>query len=427
MVSTLELALRRRGEHPQHRLQRGGHRSPSRYSPTRSREIDRPRPRDRGSSGTGSADGIPSSASSTTHSSSPIPTSSTSSSTSGSSSCDALAGLIDTPARTPGPWSMTFHRTRDIEIEGELVSLSSIRHGHSRAVDRLIVHQESDARMLADIGLTDNVSVVPIGTAPSRPRSRIARRAKVIGLGSTAGDRHLRLSPSAQGNSRAGPRGRLVARPRSPTSACSPLCATTGRSARDVYEEHRPRRDRERGLERNVLLDHRLPPEETSRSILRGVDAVVLAYRETEESSSAAIRFVLPLERPVIVTDKPIFADCRDSVLAVDPADPTAMRGCTPARPVRRPARLGPRRCDRARPPGKLRWSRIASEHRQIYAAARRSLRTPGGRGRPRSRIASLGCPMDWAAWGNKAQEILMHVCARRRLPHALRSGGHLQ
>ena len=76
---------------------------------------------------------------------------------------------------------MTLHRTKDIEIEGGLVSLRSIRPTLGR-VDRLIVHQEADARILADMGLTDNVSVIPVGSAPP-PDISPAEVRKALGLG----------------------------------------------------------------------------------------------------------------------------------------------------------------------------------------------------------------------------------------------------
>ena len=77
---------------------------------------------------------------------------------------DRLAGLIQSQLQQRGV-VITLHRTLDIEVEGELVSLRSIRSTLER-VDRLIVHQQTDTKILADMGLSANVSVVPMGTAP---------------------------------------------------------------------------------------------------------------------------------------------------------------------------------------------------------------------------------------------------------------------
>ena len=94
---------------------------------------------------------------------------------------DRLSGLINRQLERRAV-VMTLHRTRDIDIEGELVSLSSIRSTLEH-VDRLIVHQASDAQVLAEMGLSANVSVVPMGTAPPPKVSHTEAR-KMLGLGS---------------------------------------------------------------------------------------------------------------------------------------------------------------------------------------------------------------------------------------------------
>jgi hypothetical protein len=110
------------------------------------------------------------------------------------------------------------------------------------------------------------------------------------------------------------------------------------------------------------------------RTILRGVDAIVLPYHQTEESSSAAMRFVLPLERPLIVTDLPIFADCRESVLTVAPGDPVfienALRRVLIDDVVRE--ELAAKARDGAK---RFRWSRVVADHREIYGIALRAYR----------------------------------------------------
>ena len=57
------------------------------------------------------------------------------------------------------------HRNRAVESEGELLRLGSIKSSLER-LNRLIVHQDRDARELAELGLTANVSVVTLGAPP---------------------------------------------------------------------------------------------------------------------------------------------------------------------------------------------------------------------------------------------------------------------
>ena len=267
---------------------------------------------------------------------------------------------------------MTLHRTRDIDIEGELVSLRSIASTLQK-VDRLIVHQASDARILDDMGLSANVSVVPMGTARP-PEVSHAEARKMLGLGSRPVIGTFGFLLPHKGTLDL---VRVVdsLRDEFPDICLLALCAHYPDVTSDSYEEQLRAEIGERALSDNVMLISDYLPDEASRMILRGVDAVVLPYRNTGESSSAALRFVLPVERPVIVTDQPIFDDCRESVLTVDPDDPVAMADAVRRvlvdadlqRDLATKAAQGARR---------FRWSRIVNDHREIYAAARASYRS---------------------------------------------------
>jgi hypothetical protein len=109
----------------------------------------------------------------------------------------------------------------------------------------------------------------------------------------------------------------------------------------------------------------------------------VLPYRETGESSSAALRFVLPLGRAVVVTDEPIFADARDSLLVIEGTDQLGIEDA-----VRRVLHDQDLQDDLARRSAALahrfRWPRVIADHREIYLAAKRA-------GAERRREAQLG------------------------------------
>jgi hypothetical protein len=74
-------------------------------------------------------------------------------------------------------------------------------------------------------------------------------------------------------------------------------------------------------LHRNVTLVTDFLPDAEAQAVLSATDVVVLPYKETKESSSAALRFLLPLGRPIVASDIPIFADARDALIPV--ADPS--------------------------------------------------------------------------------------------------------
>lgn len=112
--------------------------------------------------------------------------------------------------------------------------------------------------------------------------------------------------------------------------------------------------------------------DEVARATLTAADAIVLPYLHTEESSSAALRFVLPLGRPIIASDLPIFADAMEALLTVPSGDVVALQDGV-RRVLADPelqSDLIARAISAAR---RFRWSNAAAEHRQIYHAARRS------------------------------------------------------
>ena len=264
---------------------------------------------------------------------------------------------------------MTLHRTRDTESEGELVSLGSIKSDLER-LDRLIVHQDRDARALAEFGLTTNVSVVPRGAPqPSKITHDEARKAIALGqrpVVATYGS----LLPNY---------GTIqlvqvidALRPEFPDICLLAVCPGHPDCGSRPYEDEVRGEIHARGLADSVMLITDYLPPEVSQTILRVADMIVLPYRNAEESASVALRFVLSVERPIVVTDEPIFADCRDFVLAVDPSNQVwvedALRRVITDVELQRD--LAARASAGAR---RFRWSRIAADHREIYAAARRA------------------------------------------------------
>jgi glycosyltransferase involved in cell wall biosynthesis len=77
----------------------------------------------------------------------------------------------------------------------------------------------------------------------------------------------------------------------------------------DELIEKMKRQAQELGLEDHVELHHLFLPDEDSLALLTDSDLVVFPYQNTEESSSAAVRYGLAVQRPVAVTPLPIFSD----------------------------------------------------------------------------------------------------------------------
>jgi glycosyltransferase involved in cell wall biosynthesis len=266
---------------------------------------------------------------------------------------------------------LTLHRTKDLVTEDLHLSLEEIQPILSK-VDRLIVHQETDARYLAGIGLAENVTVIPIGTNPPPGVTPAeARRALALGSRPVLGTFGF-LLPHKGTLELVQAVGAL--RDEFPDIVLLALCARYPNFESNKYEEAVRNEIAARNLENNVVLMTDYLPDETARVILRGTDLIALPYRSTGESTSAALRFVLPLERPVIVTDEPIFADARESLMVVDASKPSGLEDA-----IRRllmdgelQESLAMRAADTAR---RFRWERVVADHREAYVAARRASR----------------------------------------------------
>ena len=289
-----------------------------------------------------------------------------------------LAHLMERELDTRGV-VVTFHRTKDATIDGEVVSLSSIKATLER-VDRLIVHQSDDAQVLADMGLSENVTVVPLGSSgPPAISSTEARIALGLGARPVVGTFGF-LLPHKGTLELVRAVGAL--RDEFPDICLLAPCAHYPDVTSDEYEtEVRAEIDRQ-GLGDSVLLMTDYLPDETVRILLRAADVIALPYGPTEESSSAALRFLLPLERPLVITDRSVFADCREWTFAVDPDDPQGMEDALRRVLVDPDLRdgLAARAGEGAR---RFRWSRIIADHREIYVAARRAGRERRGDNTP--------------------------------------------
>ncbi|MHB8497248.1 MAG: glycosyltransferase family 4 protein [Acidimicrobiales bacterium] len=281
---------------------------------------------------------------------------------------DWLARMIDRQCPQRG-MVITFHRTAEVASDSRRVSLATIAGSLAR-VDRIIVHQDADAELLSSMGISANVSVIPQGT-PEPPPVTSAQVREALGLGTrpvlgTFGFLlpHKGMVPMLQavdGLRREYPDLILLA-----------LCARRPDDL-SAEQEDRVRYEISRlDLARNVVLVTDFLDDEVARATLTAADAIVLPYLHTEESSSAALRFVLPLGRPIIASDLPIFADAMEALLAVPSGDVVALQDGV-RRVLADPelqSDLIARSISAAR---RFRWSNAAAEHRQIYLAARRS------------------------------------------------------
>ncbi len=235
----------------------------------------------------------------------------------GSAQVDALAALRADCRRV----FMTLHSVRGARPDADAVRGLA-------AITRLFVHTEIDRRRLAGLGLRDNVTMLPQGCPRVGTQAAVdVRRALGITGDPVVGTfgflrPHkgvLELIASVARLRRRYPRIVLVAATAVYPSADS---AAYLAQCQDAVRRH--------GLDNRChLVTDFLAPHETA-TLLQACDVIVLPYRKTIDSSSAALRAALASRRPVVATDVPVFSDLADAVHVVKRATPAALaRGIT--------------------------------------------------------------------------------------------------
>lgn len=261
---------------------------------------------------------------------------------------------------------VTLHRTLDYEDQGLLLTLRDISET-LRRMDALIVHQEADVDCLADMGIRQNVHLVPLG-ASATPGVSPAEVRAALGLGDRAVIGTFGFLLPHKGTLELLGAVDLL-RTAYPDILLVALCAAYPAQISRDYEARLREEIRVRRLEAHVVLITDYLPDEVARTLLRGTDVIVLPYQETGESSSAALRFVLPVGRAVVVSDEELFRDAGDAVHVVDARHPEGIRDGIERllRDTRYREELAARAERRSR---QFMWPRVAADHRQIYLAS---------------------------------------------------------
>jgi glycosyltransferase involved in cell wall biosynthesis len=270
---------------------------------------------------------------------------------------------------------VTLHRTSEAVIEGSLVGLHDIA-STLQSVDRIIVHQQSDVDRLAGMGIAENVTLIHMGTPAPPVVDRTAVR-DALGIDDRPVIGAFGFLLPHKGTLE------LVAvvdslRAEMPGVHLLAMCARHPDTISTTYEAEVRSEIERRGLSDHVTLITDFLDDEVVRTMLSAADVIALPYGPTEESASSALRFVLPVGRPIVATDLPIFADARDALALVEPGRidelTTAVR-----RVLTDPAHnedLARRAAACAR---RYRWSLAVAQHREVYTAAIALRRRDGG------------------------------------------------
>lgn len=215
------------------------------------------------------------------------------------------------------PIVLTLHRTEDLETPELTVRLSEFAADLALA-DRIIVHQAEDEQRLRDVGIT-RIDVIPIGAVEMATSltAPIARGA--LGIRSDVGTFLVGTYGFLLPHKGTLELIRAVAmlRAQGHDVALLAVCALHNDPVSAHYERECLDEVHRLGLDDSIRLVTDYLHPDVSRLLLATADVIALPYHETSESSSASLRSVLPIGRPVIATDIAIFADARQSIVLV--------------------------------------------------------------------------------------------------------------
>lgn len=212
---------------------------------------------------------------------------------------------------------ITFHAVHSLPPRDE--QFRNIAHSFLVA-DRILVHTDSDRNYLVSLGLDRNVRTLPHGhiVFDMRPKNGIRSS---LGMNSDPIIATFGFLLEHKGILEI---IRAIGKLKStyPDILFIAVSSLYPSPESDKYlvacREEIERLNLERGT---LLFTDYLSSIEISH-LLQSADLIALPYKETKESSSAAIRFALAAQRPVLVTDLPIFSEFKDEVFKIRSTDP---------------------------------------------------------------------------------------------------------
>ncbi|WP_240043632.1 glycosyltransferase family 4 protein [Pseudomonas rhizoryzae] len=233
---------------------------------------------------------------------------------------------------------VTFHSTADLDRPGDHRSLRQLRLALSEC-SRLLVHSSHDLNRLKAFGLADNLMLFPHGVMPPP---------KALALPAEAADLEGRRVVASYGFLLP-PKGilqlieafaevaalddslyLLLVNAQYPVPESAALAAECRQRIADL------------GLSERARLIDRFLDDRESLAWLSLAEVVVFPYQHTQESSSAAVRWGLLANKPVLCTPLDIFEDVDEAVYRLPGTDAQAIAaGLREQLLTPRPARQG--------------------------------------------------------------------------------------
>jgi len=213
---------------------------------------------------------------------------------------------------------LTFHSVEDVDHDGKIVSLIEYKN-EIKSIDRIWVHTIRDLEFLSKMGIEKNVVCIPQGIKkfPNNYDNTIQKsifnnNIIISSFGFLLPNKGiLEIIESLPILQKSYPDILFLA-----VNAIYPYIIS------DLYFETCKKRVKELGLSKKVIFFKEYLEEEEIIELLRYSDMIVMPYKETKESSSAAIRFAFSSKKPIIATNVPIFEEFRNEVFTIENCTP---------------------------------------------------------------------------------------------------------
>jgi glycosyltransferase involved in cell wall biosynthesis len=218
-----------------------------------------------------------------------------------------------------------FHSVQDVTIKGLESSLSWIKDSLLK-VDKILVHNISDLNILKSFGLVENSKLFPHGIKPFQNNEKQKKAIKekynldnkmvIASYGFLLPHKGIKeLIQAYKEVTKQKPNTHLLL-----VNALYPAPVST------EYKNECLDQIKELSLEANVTMINDFLSDDEASIHLSCADLLVMPYKQTQESSSAAVRNSLVTKKPVLCTPSNIFSDVKqivhftDSYLPIDMA-----------------------------------------------------------------------------------------------------------
>lgn len=215
---------------------------------------------------------------------------------------------------------ITFHKTKDGDVNGTIVSLRSIRDALNLCW-RLVVHQSEDKKVLISFGINpDIIEIIPLGQIvyDKRDKKQVQnelglKRSLVLGsYGFLLPHKGILENIKAV----------ELIRKQYPDVLYIPCCALHDSPESRNYYDTCAQYVNKHGLAQNVVFVTDFLELEESMVLLQACDVLLMNYLPTGESASGAVRFCVAAQRPLITTQQAIFDEFKDCTMQITEVNP---------------------------------------------------------------------------------------------------------